>query len=276
MKQMKFTPIRLNQNIYVWAGVLMILFVLQIINAIFHFCENDAKNVLDFYTFIIVVVSMLSVWLLPWHIDAKEPKGVAHSFLIWLNFLMFSIFAILLFVNSQQVGTIMSIVIMVVASVGNIGALIYTLMGKFNRNIDVEDNTKNFPLRINSSVYYWVVTMLIAFYLIVFHKVFDLLPESVFNYISFGGFVMSFWLIADLLRNKYRIKCQVDENDNKAVSGTILLWVFALCATLIWNRLVIDVIEPFGLLHKMSLSISVVINTIFVVLLLSGKFKIKD
>lgn len=109
---------------------------------------------------------------------------------------MFSIYAILLFVNSQQVGTIMSIVIMVVASVGNIGALIYTLMGKFNRNIDVEDNTKNFPLRINSSVYYWVVTMLIAFYLIVFHKVFDLLPESVFNYISFGGFVMSFWLIA--------------------------------------------------------------------------------
>ena len=275
MGQIRLTPLRLDRGIYAWAVILMTIFTLQVANFTFQIFESEAKELLNFYSFLIVVIGMLSVWISSWQIDSKEPKGVAYCFLIWLNFLIFSILAILFFVNTQQGWTTSAIVIVSVTSIGNIGALIYALLGKFNRNIEVVecDDNKCVPLRINNSIYYWVATMLIAFYLIVFHKVFDLLSEEVINYISFGSFVMSFWLVSDFARKSARVKWLAADDAN-AVSGSIIKWVWVLCATLIWNCFVLDVIEPFGLVYIVSVCVSGILNAIFLVLLLMGKFKI--
>lgn len=277
MGQIKLTPLRLDCGIYAWAVILMTVFTLQVANFTFQIFESEAKELLNFYSFLIVVIGMLSVWISSWQIDSKESKGVAYCFLIWLNFLIFSILAILLFVNTQQGWTISAIAIVSVTSIGNIGALIYALLGKFNRNIEVVecDDNKSVPLRINNSIYYWLATMLIAFYLIVFHKVLDLLSEEVINYISFGSFVMSFWLVSDFARKSARVKW-LAADDAKAVSGSIIKWVWVLCATLIWNCFVLDVIESFGLVYIISICVSCILNTFFLVLLLMGKFKIEN
>ena len=278
MGQIKWTPIRLDRGIYAWALVLMIVFVAQVSNFMFQFLLDKARELLNFYSFVVVAIGMLSIWITSWHVDAKEPKGVAYNILLWLNFLIFSILAILLFVNPQQSLTTSAVAIISITSVGNIGASVYAMMGKFERNVDVVDNIgyKCIPTRISSSIYYWVVTMIVVFYVIVLHHVFNLLPEEIYNFISFTSFVFSLWFMLSVARKNARMKWEASDLDTKAVSGSIIKWAMVVSVTLLWNRLVVDIVEPSGVLYNVSVIVSSIVNSIFLVLLLLGKFRVRN
>ena len=278
MGQIKLTPIRLDRGIYVWALVLMIVFVAQVSNFMFQFLLGEARELLNFYSFVVVAIGMLSIWITSWHVDAKEPKGVAYNILLWLNFLIFSILAILLFVNPQQNWTASAVAIISITSVGNIGASVYAMMGKFERNVGVVDNIgdKYISTRINSSIYYWVVTMLVVFYAIVLHHVFNLLPEEIYNFISFVSFAFSLWFMLSVARKNARMKWEASDLDTKAVSGSIIKWAMVVSVTLLWNRLVLDIVEPSRVLYNVSVIVSSIVNSIFLVLLLLGKFRVEN
>lgn len=119
---------------------------------------------------------------------------------------------------------------------------------------------------------YWMPAVLLPlFYLQAADCIFNLFSGDI------KGLLQTFCYMIPLLKlpplNKKRRALFIEEEITKeGISTKILSWVYILCVSMICIWLIGFFFEPQGLFLKIFVGISCVVNSIFAILLIIGKF----
>ena len=278
MTLVKLTPIRYRRSIFWWPVVLIVVYALQVSNFFMSFFTGEAKEYLDMYSYVLTLISMLSLWLNScWRADNATARAVSRKAFYWINFIAFANLAILLYVNSQSSANTCVWTILGITAIGILAGIIATIKGCFNLDIMPEkpDETDINKAFINNDVYLWAGSMLAVFYVIATNFYFNYLNDTIYSFLNIFCLQGAVFFLLNFYGKKTR-KALFENNDRKrTVSRTIMPWMYSLSISQLLFYFVIGIIPQESIPSRLIVCISITINTIFTILLCFGRFRKK-
>lgn len=124
---------------------------------------------------------------------------------------------------------------------------------------------------IKPFVYLWAITLLVLFFAQVYCYHVGVGCNGLSDFIKHVSFVMALMFLGQWSIKSFR-NSAIAENEKEGVSKSILNWIYALCVSIIWIRVLWALVVPDSIIATVSMIITALINACFTFLLIFKRF----
>lgn len=124
---------------------------------------------------------------------------------------------------------------------------------------------------IKPFVYLWAITLLVLFFAQVYCYRVGVCCNGLSDFIKHASFVTALMFLGQWSIKSFR-NSAIAENEKEGVSKSILNWIYALCVSIIWVRVLWALVVHDSILATASIVVTVLLNGCFTFLLIFKRF----